>query len=212
MKTIKPSFEILTSINRKEILENLEAIGRTCYKSEDKITEDSSVKFIQKLVLSGHEAMIEFFDITVKFIHNRGFTHEIVRHRLCNFSQESTRYVDYSKDKYNNEITLIEPYWFEDLTVEKESLKSLWMEQMEKSENTYLNLRESGLAPQAARGVLPIDIKTEINVKANLREWRQILKLRCSSGAHPDMRRVMIPLKAEFIKYLPEVFGDLVEK
>lgn len=205
MKIIKPSYQILTPINREEILKQLEIVGRTCYKSEDKITKDSSSKFIEMLIKNGHEAMIEFFDISVKFIHNRGFTHELVRHRLCSFAQESTRYVNYSKDKYDNQITIIEPYWFEDCDAFN---KVLWNNTLERCEKTYMSLTKNGVPAQGARGVLPIDLKTKINIRANLREWRHIFKLRCSSKAHSDMRRVMIPLRDELTKILPEIFGD----
>jgi len=209
MKIIKPSYEILTSIDRIEVLKLIERIGRTCYKSEGKITEISYGPFVEKLVKSGHEAMIEFFDIAVKFIHNRGFSHEMVRHRHCSFAQESTRYCDYS-----GEITVVKPYWREHHNhlrdeLSQKLLYNIWKKSMEASEDSYKKLKtdgDYGMSPQACRGVLPIDVKTEIVVKANLREWRHIFKLRCSSGAHPDMRRVMIPLRDELTQKLPEIF------
>lgn len=209
MRIIQPSYEILTRIDRETILREMEVVGRTCYKSEDKITEDSGSKFIEMLIKRGHEAMIEFFDITVKFVHNRGFTHELVRHRLCSFAQESTRYVNYSKNKQDNQIKVIEPYWFAGLTTFNIHLKDVWIDHMQSAENSYMKLVWDEVPSQGARGVLPIDLKTEINIRANLREWRHIFKLRCSNKAHPDMRRVMLPLKKEFIELLPEIFGDL---
>lgn len=210
MQIIKPSYEIITKIDRIAILKHLEGIGRTCYKSEGKITEISYGPFVDKLVKRGHEAMIEFFDITVKFIHNRGFTHEMVRHRLCNFAQESTRYVNYFKQEHGNEITVIEPYWFDE-SIRKDDVFIDWETHMGQCEKIYKKMIKRNFSPQAARGVLPIDVKTEIVVKANLREWRHIFQLRCSSGAHPDMRRVMIPLRDELAKEIPEIFGDLVK-
>jgi len=214
MKIIDPSYEILTPIDGKEILQTVEKIARTCYKSEDKISEGTAEKMIGNLIKNGHEAMIEFFDITVKFIHNRGFSHEMVRHRLCSFAQESTRYCNYSADKFRNEITVIRPYWFADLQTqtdqpERRYSSEYWHNCMVVIEETYFSLLRSGHPAQAARGVLPNDLKTEINVKANLREWRAIFKLRCAPAAHPDMRRVMIPLLSELKTKVPVVFDDL---
>ncbi len=199
MKIIQPSFEILNYIDREVILKHLERCGRTCYKSEEKITNESAPKFVKMLHDRAHHAMLEFFDIQVRFIHNRGFTHEMVRHRLCSFAQESTRYCDYS-----GELTVVEPWWFDG---DQEKINT-WKYSMEASEYSYKKLRNSGLSPQAARGVLPTDVKTEIVVKANLREWMHIFNLRCAETAHPDMRRVMIPLQKEFQKILPEIYGE----
>jgi thymidylate synthase (FAD) len=205
MKIIDPSYEILTDINRDTVLKHLEKCGRTCYKSEDKITDDSAVKFVSNIVKRNHLAMIEFYDIQVRFIHNRGFCYEMVRHRLCSFAQESTRYCDYEGEG----ITVIKPYWFGDgiITKPDEETKEAWILQMRQSEMAYQFLREHDLSPQAARGVLPNDVKTEIVVKANLREWKHIFELRCASSAHPDMQKVMIPLRDEITKQLPEIYG-----
>lgn len=206
MRIIEPSYEILTPINGEEILKLLEFSGRVCYKSEDKITTDSAEKFIKMLLDHGHEAMIEHFNVTVKFIHNRGFTHELVRHRLCSFAQESTRYCNYSKDKFDNQITVINPYWFDDASI---ILQDGWYISVYMAESTYNVLLKGGLSPQAARGVLPNDLKTEIVITANLREWRHIFKLRTSAPAHPDMRRIMIPLLKEMQKKIPIIFDDI---
>ena len=201
MKIIQPSYEILTDLNCDEIMKHLERCGRTCYKSENKITGISAPKFVEKIVKRKHLAMIEFYDIQVRFIHNRGFTHEMVRHRLCSFAQESTRYCDYSGG-----LAVIEPWWYEE---QKDSnIKEAWEDHMRHAENSYNYLRMRDLSPQAARGVLPLDVKTELVVKANLREWMHIFKLRCAEAAHPDMRRVMIPLKEELERILPEIFDE----
>lgn len=206
MRVIEPSYQILTAIDGKEILKSLESIARTCYKSEDKIEEGSAERMIAMLIKNGHHAMIEFFNINVKFVHNRGFSHEMVRHRLCSFAQESTRYCNYSGDKFGGEITVIKPYWFEE--GDKYS-KYAWTSTVEDIETVYLNMVEQGLPAQAARGVLPNDLKTEINVGCNLREWRNIFKLRTAKAAHPDMRRVMIPLLQEFKLLIPIIFDDI---
>lgn len=208
MKIIEPSYEILTPINGDEILKAIEKIARTCYKSEDKIGEGTAERMAAMLIKNGHEAMIEFFDVTVKFTHNRGFTHEMVRHRLCSFAQESTRYCNYSDDKFGNEITVIRPYWMRQEGHQARAIGD-WKEAMDRIQITYFALINSGLQPQAARGVLPNDLKTEINVKANLREWRAIFKLRCAPAAHPDMRRVMIPLLQELKNRVPIIFDDI---
>lgn len=205
MRIIEPSYEILTPINGDEVLKAIEKVARTCYKSEEKIGEGTAERMISNLIKNGHEAMIEFFDITVKFIHNRGFTHEMVRHRLCSFAQESSRYCNYSEDKFGNEITVIRPYWWE----EHPRLYCDWKEVTELIEEAYFNFIGEGLQAQAARGVLPNDLKTEINVKANLREWRAIFKLRCAPAAHPDMRRIMIPLLQELKNRVPIIFDDI---
>ena len=137
MKIIEPSYKILTDINRDEILKHLELCGRTCYKSEDKITDESATKFIKNLVTRGHHAMIEFFDIQVRFIHNRGFTHEMVRHRLCSFAQESTRYCDYV-----GELTVIKPFWWDDCG---EIVQGFWKNAIKFSELQYQNLRKHNM-------------------------------------------------------------------
>lgn len=221
MKIIKPYYEILTPINGYEILKTIEKVARTCYKSEDKITEDSARKMVESLILKGHEAMIEFFDITVKFVCDRGISHEIVRHRLASYAQESTRYCNYSKDKFENQITFIVPNWITDEMISRieesgsnqdvlDSPEYWWYQAMSNSEHWYNNLIKKGLQPQQARSVLPNSLKTEINVKMNLREWRHFLKLRTSLAAHPQMRELAIPLLAEFKNKIPVIFDDIV--
>lgn len=203
MKIIKPSYEILTPINRDYILRHLELCGRVCYKSEEKITEDSASKFIGVIYTKNHQSVLEHISISVRFICNRGFSHELVRHRIASFSQESTRYCNYSKDKFGNEITVIEPCWF-DLESDQ---GDIWKIAMKNSEESYFRLIEAGAKPEQARGVLPIDLKTEIVITANLREWKHILLLRSAVSAHPSMRELMIPLHSEFAEHLPEIFG-----
>ena len=149
MKIINPSYEILTEINNS-FLKQIEIAGRTCYKSEDRITDDSAKLFVKKLIERGHEAMIECApSIVVKFICNRGFTHELVRHRICSYAQESTRYCNYSKDKHNNEITFIRPPFL--LVENQKNLKyRIWSDAMKDSEVHYLDLITNGCSPQEA--------------------------------------------------------------
>ncbi len=206
VKIINPSYEILTPINGNEILKLIELAGRTCYKSHDLITDESAKNFVQKIAQRGHESVIEHFNISVRFICNRGFTHELVRHRLAAYSQESTRYCNYSKDKFGNEITTIKPFEVEEGSKEFD----LWKEAMENAEKSYMAMIENGSKPENARGVLPIDIKTEIVITTNLREWKHIFKLRTGKAAHPSMRQLMIPLLKEFQEKLPVIFDDIV--
>jgi len=224
MKLIRPSTQILTTINSDEIFKTLEQVARTCYKSEDKITEDgeSSRKILKLLLNRKHEAMLEFYDITVKYIIDRGISHEIVRHRIASFAQESTRYVNYSSDGKQQGCTFIIPEWISDeqiklvqnlnernyIDIDNSTLS--WYNSLNVAERSYNELLESGWKAEQARSVLPNATKTEINVKMNLREWRHFFKLRTSAAAHPQMREVTIPLLKEFQEKLPIIFDDIL--
>ena len=219
MKLIKPSFEILTPIDGEQILKNIEIAGRTCYKSEDKITEDSAHKFVQMLLGRQHESVIEHQSISVKFICDRGVSHEIVRHRLASFSQESTRYCNYSKDKFGNELTFIIPCWMNitETIIDEKQVYNVdvtdggieYISLLTKAQDTYFQLLAKGWQPQQARTVLPNSLKTEIVVTANLREWRTILKQRTSQAAHPQMRELMVPLLQTLKEKIPIIFDDI---
>ena len=213
MRIIKAGYEILTPIDKKEILKQLEIAGRICYKSEDKITETSSSEFVRMLIKRGHEAMIEHYNLTVKFICDRGVSHEIVRHRIASYGQESTRYCNYSKDKFGNEITVIEPFFWKDGISPLNFLKfEMWKKACKASEDTYFELLKNGATPQEARSILPNSLKTEIVMTANLREWRHFFKLRTSHAAHPQMKEITVPLLAELKDLLPEIFEDIEVK
>ena len=206
MKIINAGYEIITPMNRDVILKRIEEIGRVCYKSEDLITSDSASNFVSMLVKRGHLAMIEHCSISVKFICDRGVSHEIVRHRIASYAQESTRYCNYSKDKFNNEITVIKPCFLKPC----ENIEdTFWYKSCEYAEMSYFDMLDVGYTPQEARSVLPNSLKTEIVVTYNLREWINFFKLRTASVAHPQMREVTIPLLEEFKTYLPEIFGDI---
>lgn len=207
MKIIEPSVEILTPIDGKAILKMLEAVGRTCYKSEDKIQEGSAEKFIAGIVKRGHEAVIEHYNITVKFICDRGVTHEIVRHRLASYCQESTRYCNYSSDKFGTEITVIKPCYLDEGT---EGYR-MWAGLCSLAEAYYFDLLKYGCTPQEARAVLPNSLKTELVMTANIREFRHFFKLRCSKAAHPQMREVALMLLKEFKERIPVLFDDIDE-
>lgn len=205
MKTIKAGFHILSPINGAEILKSIEQAGRVCYKSEDKITDGSAEKFVAGIIKRGHEAVLEHESIRVKFIVDRGVSHEIVRHRLAAYCQESTRYCNYSKGQFGEEITVIEPcFWDKDSDLMKD-----WRSAMRMAENHYLGLLNQGASPQEARSVLPNSLKTEVVMTANLREWRHFFKLRTAPAAHPQMREVAIALLKEFQRLVPVVFDDI---
>lgn len=208
MKIIEPSYEIITPISKGgvEELKLIEKIGRICYKSEDRITEDSAKEFVHMLIARGHEAMIEHVSVSVKFIVDRGISHELVRHRIASFAQESTRYCNYSKDKFGNELTFIKPNFMSEGSAEYD----IWLYGCKQAEALYLDLiNEEGRTSQEARSVLPNSIKTEIVVTMNLREWRHFFKLRILKSAHPQMRQVTIPLLAEMQERLPVFFDDI---
>jgi thymidylate synthase (FAD) len=211
MKLIRPSFQILTNLSEPSaILKRIESAGRTCYKSEDKITEESAEKFVATIIKSGHESVIEHESICVKFICDRGVSHEIVRHRLASFSQESTRYCNYSKEKFGSRLTFIIPPWVVDNPLEcNDRATEVWLSGLTACQSRYLSLLELGWAPQQARAILPNSLKTEIVVTANLREWRTILKQRTSLAAHPQMQELMVPLLAELKKLVPVIFDDI---
>ena len=196
MKLVPQKCELLDDIDGMEMLEKIELCGRICYKSEGKITDGSCVKFVQNLIRRGHESVLEHCSFTVKFVTSRDITHELVRHRVASFSQESQRYVSY------DDVEFIMP-----VGLDKDS--NLAFNAMYDAEEYYQTMRKLGLSPQLARCVLPNMAKTEIIVTANLREWRHILKLRTSKAAHPQMRVLMIALLNELKKKIPVVFDDI---
>lgn len=221
MKTIKANYEILTPISECGIkeLQHIEKIGRVCYKSEDKITEDgeSAKKFVAMLIKAGHEAMIEHSTLSVKFVVDRGVSHELVRHRIASFAQESTRYCNYSNDKFGSEINVI---GIENGIELDQKMKDMsndtsciilaeWFKAMLDAEKHYLKMIELGATPQIARSVLPNSTKTEITITANYREWRNFFKLRTPLNAHPQMREVTIPLLKELKTRIPIIFDDI---
>ena len=205
MKIIEPSVELIGEVDGEKIMKHIELAGRVCYKSESRISDDSAEKFIANIIKSGHESVIEHASLTFKIICDRGVTHEIVRHRIASFSQESTRYCDYSNGKFDGELTFIKPnFWAED----DENFK-IWRDTMKILEENYLLMRKNGARPQQARAILPNSLKTEIFMTANLREWRHFLKLRTSSRAHPQMRQVALKIYEILKEKLPVIFSDI---
>lgn len=241
MKVIKASYEILSpDINDpeavKDIYKKIERAGRTCYKSESSITDDSAEKFVYSIVNKGHEAMIEHASMTVRFIVDRGVSHELVRHRIASFAQESTRYCNYTKDKFGKEITVIEPCfladiseadkamiqrcinqniyigdWLDNHTDDKVHRYFNWYSGCAGAEAAYFQMLDFGATPEEARSVLPNSLKTEVVMTANMREWRHFFKLRGTTAfgkPHPQMLEVASKLYSEFRKKMPALFNQ----
>ncbi len=207
MRTIQAHFIIQSQVDGDYILKQIELAGRTAYKSEDKITPDSAKDFVKMIRGRGHLSVFEHQFVTVRVICDRGVSHEIVRHRLAAYTQESTRYCNYTKGKFGRELTVIEPcFWTQD-----DEKYQVWKRTIEQIEAGYNKLIELGATPQEARTVLPNSLKTEIVMTMNLREWRHFFTLRTSKAAHPQMREVAIPLLKEFQKLIPVVFDDLID-
>lgn len=200
---MEPSVQIIDPIDEQTILQKLEVCGRTCYKSHDKIGPGTAATFVRMLIKRGHESVLEHVNITVRFICDRGVTHELVRHRIASFSQESTRYCDYG----NAPIRFISPKSHMD-----SAQFAVWMDAMNYATEAYNKLRDLGCMPQIARSVLPNSLKTEIVTTMNLREWRHVMRLRTSPAAHPQMREVMNKLLAQFRVCLPVIFEDIANE
>lgn len=200
MKIVSPSVEIIA--HTPFLMETIEKAGRTSYKSEDKITKDSAIPFVKKMIALGHESVLEHGSITVRFITDRGVSHELVRHRIASFTQESTRYC-----KYGEDVTFCEPFFITYAAPDSEVMKA-WREQMLSAEAAYKKILAQ-TNTDAARSVLPQSVKTEVVMTANPREWRHFLILRTSHRAHPDMRYLARELLYQFKKSFPGLFDDI---
>lgn len=208
MKVIQSSYEILTDLSDPiKILKDIERAGRVCYKSENNITDDSCITFCKNILNRGHEAVIEHSQLSVRFICDRAIANEIVRHRIASYCQASTRYVNYSKDKFGNEITVIEPEDLENDTINR----SIWYNSCKSAEDAYMVLLSNGIKPELARNVLPLSTATELIMTANIREWRNVLRLRSSHNmrAHPQMRSICDRLLSELKSKIPVLFDDI---
>ncbi len=205
MKIIKPYYVIEDEIDSAKIMKSIEKAGRTCYKSEKSIKDGSAEKFITSIIKREHESVLEHEKLTVRFVCDRGVTHEIVRHRIASFSQESTRYCNYSGEKFGRELTFIKPcFWEEDSAEYK-----VWAQTMEYIEKKYFEMTDLGVTPEQARSILPNSLKTEIVVTMNFREWRHFFKLRCDKAAHPQIREIAVSLLSELKEKLPVLFYDI---
>lgn len=205
MKIIKPFIIIETKFKGVDVLKSIERAGRTAYKSEGKINNESYKAFIKMIIENGHEAVLEHQSISVRVICDRGVSHEIVRHRIASYTQESTRYCNYANEKFGNELTFIKPcFWNNDSDEYK-----LWKDTMFNIEKKYMQLIKMGAHPQEARSILPNSLKTEIFITMNLREWRHFFKLRTSLNAHPQMQEVANMILNLFKKKVPIIFDNV---
>ena len=205
MKVISPKIQFFEPLDGPAMLKRLERAGRVCYKSENKIAVGSAEQFLGSIIRRGHESVLEHEKITVSIICDRGVTHELVRHRIASYSQESTRYCNYTNEKFGSELTFIKPcFWAED-----DPNYRIWEEQMRQAEQAYNALIAAGASPQEARSVLPNSLKTEIVVTMNLREWRHFFRLRTAPAAHPQMREMAELLLEAFRNGVPVIFDDL---
>lgn len=227
MIIIRPHHEFIHCDSANDILLRIELAGRTCYKSEDRIAPGSAEDFVRGIIKRGHLSVIEHVNITVRITCDRGVSHELVRHRLAAYSQESTRYANYAGGAFGRQITVVLPFWYEDIiptgihtTAELAILENqlydsarpearraaLWLAAVTQAEASYLWMVKNGAGPQEARAVLPNSLKTEVIMTANLREWKHIFKVRCSPAAHPQMREIILPMLADFYHLAPVVF------
>lgn len=244
MKIIRAHYEIMKPDlddpkTAAMIYRDIEESGRTCYASGASMTDETGEKFVRTMVKNGHDAMLEHASMKVKFIVDRGISHEMVRHRICSFAEQSTRYCNFSKEKFGHEITVIEPCFYDSIPKEEKDLciralrdpfdaeasnfimdgvtnlhkrYARWYDDCLTSEQDYLAMLELGATPEEARSVLPHSLKTEIVVYTNMREWREIFKLRAAGEhgkPHPQMLEVMVPLLNECKIKLPALFDDI---
>ena len=220
MRTVEANVEFINPPEYAVVLNTIERVGRTCYKSEDKMTEDSAEGFIRRLIQRGHEAMIEHGSVTLCFVNDRGISHEEVRHRIASFGQESTRYCNYSKDKFDGEVTYIdiERGMELDATVSKLPFEVKlaiiheWMVACLDAERHYMRMLELGATPQIARSVLNSSTKTEICITMNFREWRHFIRLRNDPAAHPQMREVAQQALDMLYEKYPVFFEEFVKE
>lgn len=205
MKVIEPSVELINPIPYEVAMNTIEIAGRTCYKSEENMTDNTSEDFISRIIKRGHESVLEHVSVTARFICDRGVSHEIVRHRIGAYSQESTRYCNYSENKFGNEITVIKPCFWD----ENDNEYGIWEISCKEDEEEYISLiRDYNATPQEARSVLPNSLKTSVVVTYNFREWRHFLRLRCSPASHPQMRQVAFMALKELKTKYPVFFSD----
>ena len=203
MLIIQPEIQV-ENYDGIKIMKNIERACRTCYRSEGLITEDSYKKLLKNCINRGHESILEHEKITIRMICDIGVYKDLTRHRFGSFSIESTRYCNYGKDKFDNEIKFIEP-----CNIEPGYIYGLWANEMQNIEHTYIHMVEAGCTPDQMRMILPHSTAAEVTMTANIREWRHILELRCSKAAHPAIRQLLIPLLLKFKEDMPELFDAI---
>lgn len=204
MKIIEPSIEV-QNFNGEQIMKNIERACRTCYRSEDKISDESYKTLLKNCITRGHESVMEHEKITVRMICDVGVYKDLTRHRIASFSIESTRYCNYGKDKFDNEIKFIKPCNID----EDSDLYAFWKHTMERIEMNYIHMANNKATPDQMRMILPHSTAAEVCMTANIREWRHILDLRTKKMTHPSIRQILIPLLLLFKTEMPELFGDI---
>ena len=203
MKIIKPKI-IIEDLDYIKIMKNIEKACRTCYRSEDKITEDSYKTLLKNCINRGHESVLEHEKITIQMICDIGVYKDLTRHRHASFSIESTRYCNYNKDKFDNELKFIKP-----CNIEPGQIYAFWMNEMQNIEHTYQEMSRRGCTPDQMRMILPHSTAALVTMTANIREWKHILELRANNHAHPSVQQVMIPLLLYFKEKMPEIFNSI---
>ena len=205
MRLVPASFSFEHEIDGQGVLDRLEGAARTCYKSERKIAPKSAEHLLRKIIKRGHYSVLEHVTVSIRIVCDRGISHELVRHRVASFSQESTRYCSYDKDQFGSEVTFI------DLKdhLKSEKLYTIWLSAMAKAERAYFNMLAEGAPPEMARSVLPNSLKTELVMTCNLREWRHFFALRAQPAAHPQMRELAKQMLKAFKEKVPVIFESL---
>ena len=203
MRIVEPWIKV-EKIDGTKIMKRIERACRTCYRSEGNITEDSYKKLLNNCITRGHESVLEHEKVTVRIYSDIGSYKDLTRHRFASFSVESTRYCSYDKDKYGNEIAIINPVYIED-----KEIYEVWKNTMQEMEKGYIKMKQLGATTDMCREILPHSTAAEYTMTANIREWKHILSLRTTKHVHPSIRQVLIPLLKYFKKEMPEIFGDV---
>ena len=203
MRLVEPWIKV-ENFDGVKIMKRIERACRTCYRSEDKISEESYKNLLTNCLNRGHESVLEHEKITVRIYSDIGTYKDLTRHRFASFSVESTRYCSYNKDKYGNEIAVVNPVYMED----KEVFET-WKKAIEDMEKAYMKMKELGASTDMCREILPHSTAAEYTMTANIREWKHILELRTTNHVHPAIRQVLIPLLLLFKEQMPEIFGDI---
>ena len=204
MKIVDPYIQV-EKVNGIQIMKNIERACRTCYRSEGKITEESYKTLLKNCITRGHESVLEHEKITIRMYCDVGVYKDLTRHRVASFSIESTRYCNYGKDKFDNELKVIKPCNIEEET----DIYVNWKNACEAIEKNYMEMSNKGALPDQLRMILPHSVAAEVTMTANIREWKHILSLRASNHTHPSIRQLMIPLLLHFKQIMPEIFEDV---
>lgn len=206
MKIVDPSFRFIHALPREEAYRIISEAMSNCYRAELNATPKTPQEMVEKAIRIGHYSVVEHVSVSVDIICDRGVTHELVRHRLASYSQESTRYCNYSGEKFGRELTFIYPSWTHTPEAMDSRKYAIWEDALRIAEVRYMEMLDAGATPQEARAVLPNSLATKIAMTANLREWAHIFKLRCDLPANPDMRQVMKMIMFGMLDLYPSVF------